>query len=127
MDRQEVIAVLDLFMVGQQLATHWESYRERIANALMELEGGDEQCSASGIGDVSPTQGEQASGALLARHLPCPVFTDMLFAALQKVRGKVITGPEQRAVDDCLQAVRDLITQLGGPVVAIACKPPEDR
>lgn len=79
--------------------------------------GGDGACSsARGTGDhlASPTQGEQASGALLARHLPCPVFADMLFDTLHVVRARQITAPERRAVDDCLTAVRDLLAKLGG-------------
>jgi hypothetical protein len=72
--------------------------------------------SARGTGDhlASPTQGEQASGALLARHLPFPVFADMLFDALHVVRARQITAHERRAVDDCITAVRDLLAKFGG-------------
>lgn len=79
--------------------------------------GGGERCTKStafGTGELSPTQGEQASGALLARHLPCPVFATMLFDTLHVVRARQITAPEKRAVDDCLTAVRDLFAKLGG-------------
>lgn len=79
--------------------------------------GGGERCTEStavGTGELSPTQGEQASGALLARHLPCPVFATMLFDTLHVVRARQITAPEKRAVDDCLTAVRDLFAKLGG-------------
>lgn len=37
LDRQEIIAVLDLHLVGQQRMPAWDSYRERIADALMAL------------------------------------------------------------------------------------------
>ena len=115
MDRQEVIAVLDLHMVGQELAAHWPSYRERIADALMALEGGGGGGEALGlVADGNHMEGAQASGDLPSRHLPCPVFTSMLFDTIWKVRDKVITGPEERTVDDCLQAVRDLLNKLDG-------------
>jgi hypothetical protein len=58
---------------------------------------------------------EQASGDLLA-HLPCPVFTAALFDTLAAVKERCITGPEQRAVDDCATAVRALYARFGGEV-----------
>jgi hypothetical protein len=36
-DRQEIIAVLDLHLVGQVLPENWQSYREALADALMAL------------------------------------------------------------------------------------------
>ncbi len=92
MDRQEVIAVLDEFGVGQKLAADWPSYRERIADALME-KGMEVDRDDEELGVVRGSG--QASGALLAR--------------LEAIRVSVITGPEQRVADDCLAAVKDAL------------------
>lgn len=34
---------------------------------------------------------------------------DAALASLEQVRDRCITGPEKRAVDDCIKAVRDLL------------------
>lgn len=92
-----MIAVLDLFMVGQELAAHWPSYRERIADALMEKAGGEGDARDEELGVVSQSneEGEQASGALLAR--------------LEAIRASVITGPEQRTADECIAAAKEVL------------------
>lgn len=59
MDRQQILAVLDRFQVGQLTAPHWMSYREQIADALMEG-GGDDSAQ---LGLVSQShEGRQVLG-----------------------------------------------------------------
>jgi hypothetical protein len=75
-------------------------------------EGGEDHAARMGL---VGGKDEQASGDLLA-HLPCPVFTAALFDTLAAVKERCITGPEQRAVDDCATAVRALYARFGGEV-----------
>lgn len=70
-------------------------------------DGGEGDGAAARLGVVKPTnERQQVLGTCSpVRHIS-PALESLLMSRLWEVRDTCITGPEQRAVDDCLKAAR---------------------
>lgn len=68
-DRQEIIAVLDLHLVGQVLPENWQSYREALADALMALPDVDSKQLAETATELGRRLGRKEAGEEIAEAL----------------------------------------------------------